>query len=876
MTQSQDAHPINQLRQERIRRSWRQQDLAELLGTTVATIKRWEHSRQQPSQYFQVKLYDLFGKSAMELGLLFEEPSSTDPASEDATPFSLPFLRNPYFTGRKQLLAHLYTLLTRQPARAALTQAYSVHGLGGVGKTQLAVEYAHQYRSAYRAVLWMQAETQASLMASFGQIASALHLPEYKEADDPKLVTAVLTWLNTHSGWLLICDNVEDLSLLKPFLPTSDQGALLFTSRLPSIGNLAQPLALPPLTIQEGAAFLLARASREEDATGDVQEQEAAQMIADLMGGLPLALEQAGAYIQASQCQLSDYLRLFQQMPDYLLDIHEPFHDHPLSVTRTFLIAFDHVAQRNPVAGDLLTVCAFLAPESIPEMVFLEGASSLGLGELTTSRLAFEEAIKVLLAYSLIQRSSSTHTITVHRLVQAVLLAHLSQEKMQMWRRLVVEAMDRLFPTNHETQKDYLALGEQLLPHAQACLALDAHGESVDVPSIRLRIHIAAYLLQRGRFSEAETFIARAKQHGERLLEAEQPLLAESIVGLARVYREQGRYSQAESLYEQAMSIYEETLGAEHPDMATCLNSLGALYGEQGKYQEAIACFERAVPIIEHALGPEHLQIVASLNGLGNILSRQGKYQQAIQYYEQALHILEQAFGTEHPQAANLLNNLGVLYTDQGQYHQAALYLEHALHIREQVLGTEHPYTAQVLHNLGLLYESLGEYSLAASSFLRALDIWEQQLDVESADLAHSVASLGDVYRQQGCHEQAEAYYQRALHIYGQNNPLAISPLGGLAYLRMAQGRDEQAEVIFQQALLLCQQHLSPLHPHVAEILHNLAHLQKVQGNITEALSLYQQALAIREQVYGTHHPKTEATQEAMQRLSQENHQAET
>src|SRR5215472_13754627 len=194
------THPTSVLRQERIRRNWRQQDLAEQLGTTVATIQRWEQGSQQPGPYFRVKLCDLFGKSAEELGLLATAAPSVLPASEDATAWCLPFLRNPYFTGREHLLAQVHTLLSRQPTRAALTQAYGVQGLGGIGKTQLAVEYAHQYRNTYRAVLWMQAETHASILASFGPMAAALRLTTPPDADAPKVVAAVLSWLNTHAG----------------------------------------------------------------------------------------------------------------------------------------------------------------------------------------------------------------------------------------------------------------------------------------------------------------------------------------------------------------------------------------------------------------------------------------------------------------------------------------------------------------------------------------------------------------------------------------------------------------------------------------------------------------------------------------------------
>src|SRR2546423_2094581 len=204
MNTSSGTHATSRLRQERIARNWRQMDLAEHLGTTVGTIKRWERGSQQPGPYFRVKLCALFDKSAEELGLLTQEQPIPTPLPPVAGVWSLPFLRNPFFTGREELLAQLHTVLTQEPTKAALTRAYAVHGLGGIGKTQLAIEYAYQHRRAYQAVLWVQAQTQTSLMFSFSRIATALSLPEHTTDDHQQMVAAVLAWLNRQRGWLLI------------------------------------------------------------------------------------------------------------------------------------------------------------------------------------------------------------------------------------------------------------------------------------------------------------------------------------------------------------------------------------------------------------------------------------------------------------------------------------------------------------------------------------------------------------------------------------------------------------------------------------------------------------------------------------------------
>src|SRR5581483_1419437 len=462
----------------------------------------------------------------------------------------------------------------------------SLHGLGGIGKTQLAIEYAYRHRYAYQAIFWVEAETYASLTSSFVRFAAALVLPEEAEEDQRKTVAAVLRWLNRHEGWLLIFDNVENLSFIKSFSPTSDQGAILLTTRLQSLGTLAQRLALPPMTLQEGSDFLLARTNRKKYAEVNQQEYAAAQEIITEMGGLPLALEQAGAYIDATQCSLSEYLHLFRQMQHRFLDEHEPSSDHPLSVNRTFLLTFEQVAQRNPFAAELLTACAFLAPEAIPEMFFLESSPWLGpaFEVMASDPLAFPDAIKVLLSYSLLQRNAPTRTITVHRLVQAVLKARLTETEQRIWGRRGIDAMNRLFPADDGTQANYLSIGEQLITHAQACLLLADQWNEDEALRVSLMSHVAAFLSRCVCYGDAEPLFERTIQIGETVLGAEHLLVAEALYGLADLYLEQGKYAKAEPLLERVLGIRNQALAAYHPLVATSLNGLGYCYFRRGKY----------------------------------------------------------------------------------------------------------------------------------------------------------------------------------------------------------------------------------------------------------------------------------------------------
>ncbi len=663
--------PNRRLRQERIQRNWRQRDLANLLGITPVTVSRWERGSQQPSPYFREKLCALFGKKTEELGLVSEKPDLTSVSPEDTSLWNVPFSRNHFFAGRERILTHLHVLLANEPTRATLTRACSLHGLGGIGKTQLAIEYAFRFRHEYDAILWVEAETRASLTSSFVALAGLLALPEQAEEDQNKVVAAVRRWFNEHLGWLLIFDNVEDLSLLPSFLPTSDRGALLLTTSLQTLGTLAQRIELAPMTMQEGCDFLLARAHRlrqgKERQAVEGQEMATAQQIVTQMGGLPLALEQASAYIEAARCSLSDYLYLFQTTAQRLLDEHEASRDHPLSVSRTFLLAFGRVEHRSAAAADLLTACAFLAPEAIPEAFFLEGASSLGttFEALASDRLAFEEALKVLLSYSLIQRDASMHTLSIHRLGQVVLKERLSLAERQNWAGRVTRTMTRLFPFDEDMQTDYWRTCEQLLSHALVCLSRSEQ-ESEQELTLALMSHVATYLTKHTRYAEAEPLLVRATQEGERILGPQHPLVAEVLNGSGYFYYEQGKYEQAEPLLKRAWHIWEQALGPEHLQLAYPLNGLANLYREQGQHDQAESLYRRTLSLRQQHLGPLHPDIAETLHDLARHKQMQHRMTEALLLYQQALAIREQSLGPHHPQTLETKKVLLDCFEQQG------------------------------------------------------------------------------------------------------------------------------------------------------------------------------------------------------------------
>lgn len=334
------------------------------------------------------------------------------PAFPGALPpfWKVPHRRNPTFTGRESLLAELRAALT-SGEMAALTQA--IAGLGVMGKTQLALEYSYRHAHEYAGLWWFRAETPETLVADYAELADVAALPERDSTDREVTVEAVRRWLaGQEEPWLLVFDNATGPESLRDYLPKRAFHHVLVTSRNPAFRGIAKPLEVKVFERAESTAFLLERTGSEE--------QESANELADELGDLPLALEQAGAYIETAGLSVSAYLERYRTHRAKLLARGNPSSDYPDTVATTWSLAFEAVEVASPAGAALLNVLAFLAPDAIPKALIVEGAEHLPeeLADAIEDGLAFDEALAALRRHSLIETTGELWS--VHRLVQAV------------------------------------------------------------------------------------------------------------------------------------------------------------------------------------------------------------------------------------------------------------------------------------------------------------------------------------------------------------------------------------------------------------------------------------------------------------------------
>src|SRR6266702_608813 len=362
------------------------------------------------------------------------------PANQERL-WNIPYARNPLFTGRENVLTRLYDALKTNKTAA-------ISGLGGIGKTQTAVEYAYRNKDNFDPILWVKAESLESINSDFVTIAHLLNLLEKLEQEQHLIVEAVKRWFKTHDGWLLILDNADDLEMVRGFIPTDGQGYILLTTRAQATRRIARRIEIEEMNVDEGALFLLRRATIiDSDApldTASTTDRTTAREISQAMDGLPLALDQAGAYIEETGYGLSDYLKLYKTRQAELLQRRGKLtSDHPDSVGTTWSLAFEKVQQANTAAADLLRLCAFLDPNIIQEEIITKGASVLGsvLQRVAADPIKLNDAIGTLLSYSLIRRTPD-HTLSIHRLVQVVLKHSMNKSVQRRWAERAVRAVN--------------------------------------------------------------------------------------------------------------------------------------------------------------------------------------------------------------------------------------------------------------------------------------------------------------------------------------------------------------------------------------------------------------------------------------------------
>ena len=606
------------------------------------------------------------------------------------------------FEGRDAALGLLGQALGARGG-AVVTQA--VYGLGGVGKSELALQYAIARRADYGLVWWVTAADAGQLEAGLARLAGRLCPAVSVTGTTSDAAEWATGWLQAHDGWLLVLDNVEDPADIEPLLGEMGGGHVIVTSRRDADwGRLADPVRLGVLDPVAAVQVLTLRTGQHGAA-----EEEAAGLIAAELGFLPLALDQVAAYVIQQRVTLPAYLDSLRR---HRARMHAAGVGAQQTIARLWDLHITVIHTRSPVAARMLGVLARYAPDAIPRAMLGGDAP----------REDTDEALGLLASYSMI--ALTPETVSIHRLLQAVILTQ---------------------PGNDDD--DHLGLETMALDWLQAAIPDDVETDMGGWPLVRTLVPHAEAL--------ADHFPADGRPETLAWVENQVALFLNS----------QGEYGRALLLRQDALSITEAALGPDHPDTATRLGNLAVTYWNLGRYAEALPLEERALSITEAALGPDHPRTAIRLSNLAATYRDLGRYAEALPLDERALSITEAALGPDHPDTAISLSNLAATYNDLGRYAEALPLQQRALSITEAALGPDHPDTAIRLSNLAASYWNLKRYAEALPLQQRALSITEAALGPAHPSMATRLGILALTYRDLGRDAEAVALEERASQI---------------------------------------------------------------------------------------------------------------
>jgi Tetratricopeptide repeat len=706
-----------------------------------------------------------------------------------------------FLAGREELLADLDAKLAGGDDAGPLIVALS--GLGGAGKTSVALEYAHRHLAEVGLAWQFHAEDTAVLENEFGQLAAQLGIRELLDALDS--VHGVLAAYPAE--WLLVFDNATDRKAVERFLPPAGRGRVLVTSRS-ALWRPGQAVEVPVLDAEVAADYLVRLT--------DDADRRAALELAGELGRLPLALEQAGAYVQASGGSLARYLASFRKRRPELLARGEE-REHGKTVATTWSLAFTELEQSEPQAAGLLRLLAFCAPEPVPLHLLLQPRPGLAdeladevaaiVRPLLGDELAAGDAVVALRRYSLVTLGGEG-LVLVHRLVQAVTADQMPAGLADQWRRAAAALVEAAIPEDTDLPAAWPVCAV-LLPHARAVLDLTSGGMR----------RIADYLGQSGSFLAARDLwqlIARA--HGEDdNYGPEHPDTLTACRDLARWTGEAGNAAGARDQLAALLPILERVLGPEHPDGLTARRDLAYWTAQAGDWAAARDQFASLLPIHERVLGPEHPRTLADRSGLAVWTGQAGDAAGARDQFAALVPIEERVLGAEHPDTLADRANLAYWTGTAGDAAGARDQLAALLPVMERVSRADHPYTLAARARLAYWTGAAGDAATARDQYTALLPVIERvwgpehpETLIARGNLAVWTGQAGDAA---GARDQLAALLPVRDRVSFAEDPDTLTERARLAHWTGKAGDAAGARDQYAALLLILKRVLGPEHP---------------------------------------------------------------
>lgn len=742
-----------------------------------------------------------------------------------------------------------------------------IEGLGGIGKTQIALEAAYRVREEYRdcSVFWVPAVDKATIDNAYRKIGQSMHIPGINEnmADVKSLVKDALSEDDT-GYWLLVIDNADDIDLmfgqgddpsLYDYLPSNIKGSILCTTRNHEVTvslDVGWDSILPIGEVTQNEAMQLLQKKLTEAQLRDV---EGTHRLLEFLAYLPLAIRQASAYMSRTGISTSTYLSYCDSSDVTEIEIlSQHFEDHSRyrydksanPIATTWLISFQHITKQYPLASQYLKYICYLAEKDIP-------TSLLPRFEDEIER---NVAIGVLKNYAFITARDDSDSFDIHRLVRLAVRNWMNQEEGDHIEE-VIQHLSHIYPDPSSENKN---IWIRYLSHGDAALDSWMRSNRNDA-GWRLLINTGESHFILGNAQLAEMRYRQASEISEKVLGAEHPKTIASINGLSIMLRQQAKYPEAEQRQRQILQISIKMLGLEHPNTLAVMNGLAEVLRQSGRYQQAEQEQKQTLQLCSKVLGENHPNTLASMNNLIIINYQKGDYQQAELQCRQLIQKKIIFLGDEHPDVLSSMNSLAVILDQQGRYEESERQHRQNLQLITEILGAEHPETMASVTNLASVLYRQGRYQEAEQQHRFAIQAMTRGLSSGHPDTLANTNGLAEVLRQQGKYQEAEQQHRQTLQFItktlGPEHPSTLAVITNLGATLLQQGDCENAEKLFQQSLDLKVKVLGAEHPSTAASINGLANVHLLQKRYQEAEQHYLQILQLRTRILGAQHPLT-------------------
>ncbi|RGP77945.1 kinesin light chain [Fusarium longipes] len=809
------------------------------------------------------------GQSNAPIQATFNLPP--EPLEQTPLPFaSIPFSRDPIFVDRGDILDQIGRQCSEPFSRVA------IYGLGGVGKSQLAIEFAYRFaaRLAEAWVFWIHASTQARVIEGFMSIADKLKLPG-RNRPETNLLKLVYEWLsNERNGkWLLVLDSADDSDVflkkasegnnderkLIEYLPHSQNGSILITTRN---RDLAFRLAGPHESVHEVGPMTQEEAMRLlENRLGTLSDANAAADLVRSLDLVPLAISQAAAYIRMRQprTSLERYLGEFRQSESkraWLLsndagDLRRDLRQDggaSNAILITWQVSFDEIRSKDPSAADLLSLMSFFNRQGIPESLLKSSKDSHGTAPLTDydqksdsdsqvsgdeTENEFEDDVKTLRDYCLITQGQDAGTFEMHELVQLATRRWLKTHRLRdKFLEQFITIMDDSFPLG---EYENWTQCRPLFAHVEAAADYRPNEESIKQAWSHLLYNGGWYAFSQGRYTVAEQMNLKSSNTLQKLLGGRHQATLSSEAALVSIYYEQGRWKEAEKLGVHVMEACEKNPGEDHGLALFCMDNLARIYSVHGRWEEVRKLQVQVLEAYKLRVGPDHLDTLRSMNNLARTYQKQDRLDEAEELQVQVLAALKLKLGEDHPHTLLTIGDLATTYLEQGRLEKARKLQVQVVEAQKSKLGEDHPHTLSTMGYLAITYLKQGRLEKARKLQVQVVEAQKLKLGEDHPDTLVIMNNLAITYQKQDRLDEAEELQVQVLA--AQKLKLGEDYLGNLVIMNnlaltyFRERRLEEARNLLVQVIEARKLKLGENHPDTLDSIAGLAIIEVKMGN---------------------------------------------